>query len=481
MSAIPEFFVESPQQLANESGKNFRPAEVEGEELDSDFESTLQQVASEQEESSPTDVEEGAVEVVEGDQVVEEQVDAAEDPDAEEVVDIDALLSLDGAEAEEAVLPSLEIGGTQTELVGEQESVTLPVNERLTVHIAADIADGSTSQSAQVSVDPAAQIAAALNPQVNESESATNLELAQLDASVVAAAGPVTDGVATPANGVANVESAENLGQNLQTNQDLDLQDESLELLESELDEISTEVDVVQESLEQTTDADVEVAEVNRLSTQSEFNFDTSRNQIDAIENFAVDESSNNRGEQITAVTEFADGEANVDVSSQDTQAQQILAYPVEATQDPFHAVPDDVRDLLARSVSRQTVAAVKESLANAKPPFVQRITVEIHPADLGKLNIQVEVVRDAVQATIVATENFSADLLSRHKSDLVNTLSEFGFGQANVDISHQNSQSNQQQNRNFQSGDVVALDQASPAEIQAATHVVQVGVNLVA
>lgn len=484
MSSIPEFFVESPQQLANESGKNIRP-EIEGEELDNEFENTLQQVASEQEAGNEVGVEEESAPPADGEPVVDGQVAIVEGPEPEELVDLDAVVGVGGQAADDAILPiGFETADAPSELVNSQDVTTIPVNDRLTVQIASDLTDGSHSQSIQQPIVPAAtdtvvDPSAAVVESSSEINIGESLENSPIGEAAIAARGQESNQPLTATGGRAGAGVIDET-LNQQTATPSEAANENLEELDIQLEELP-EVDVFQESSEQTADVDVDVADVNRLSAQADVNSEASKSQIEAIENFSVAESSNNRGEQINAVTDFADGEANVDVSGQDAQAQQILAYPAEATQDPFNAVPDDVRDLLARSVSRQTVAAVKESLANAKPPIVQSITVEIHPAELGKLNIQVEVVRDAVQATIVATENFSADLLSRHKSDLINTLSEFGFGQANVDISHQNSQSEQQPNRNFQSGEIVGLDQASSVETQAATHVVQVGVNLVA
>ena len=501
MSAIPQFFVEAPQQLANETGKNIG-SEVEGEELDGEFAGVLQQVADEQaadeqDALTETETKEGVLETVEDPAVFPVQVANAEVPELAEVaevaevnevaelIDLDVFLQLDELAGEETLGIEVADGiDLETELFSPNEIVSNATSPTLTNQTTSEsigevvpeitTLPGSEAGPALVSNPTEALIETpvAINPELTGSNPETVIDSAELQ----------NQPLVESAESANLIDPLQNNESNVETVRNVELENENLEALKNEVDELTPEVDVVEESLEQTIDTEVDSVEVNRLSAQSDVKIEATKTQIDSIEKFSVDQASpsSNRGEIVTAVPEFANGEANVDVSSQDTQFQQLQAYPVEATQDPFHAVPEDVRDLLSKSVSRQTVAALKESLVNSKPPVVQSITLEIHPADLGKLNIQVEVVRDAIQATIVATENFSAELLERNKSDLVNALSDFGYGQANVDISNQNSQSQQQNNRNFQSGDILPLEQSKPIQDKPGTHVVQVGVNLV-
>ena len=104
-----------------------------------------------------------------------------------------------------------------------------------------------------------------------------------------------------------------------------------------------------------------------------------------------------------------------------------------------FKDIPVPIQQPLIESVSQQTIHAIESSLVRSEHRSLHSITVSIHPQDLGQLNIQIEMVADAIQARIVASENLSAELLNRNKQELINALSEFGYSQTDVDISHQN------------------------------------------
>lgn len=131
-------------------------------------------------------------------------------------------------------------------------------------------------------------------------------------------------------------------------------------------------------------------------------------------------------------------------VTSQPIEDSPVEGLLLSPQQDARSVSSTSARELLTASVSRQTIAAIEYSLVRSTPPVVQSITVEIHPRDLGLLNIQIELVADSIQARIVASETLSAELLNRNKDELVNALSDFGYSQTDVDISHQHSQSHQ-------------------------------------
>ena len=142
-------------------------------------------------------------------------------------------------------------------------------------------------------------------------------------------------------------------------------------------------------------------------------------------------------------------------------------------------SITDNVRQVLSRSISEQTVSAISNGVLKQDLQGTQSFVVEIHPVELGRLNIEVEVLSDAIQARIVATENFSADLLAKNKTELINALSEFGYSETSVDISHQESQDNNQPYE-FDFSESAIVEQ--PTLLQSTQSLVlQVGVDLVA
>ena len=147
----------------------------------------------------------------------------------------------------------------------------------------------------------------------------------------------------------------------------------------------------------------------------------------------------------------------------------------------PLKAMPEQFVQPLAKSVSQQTINAIENSLARSENQALQSITVAIHPKDLGQLNIQIELVADSIQAKIVASESWSAELLNRSKDELINSLSEFGYSQTEVDISHHHSDSQQQWEQDFDLQELF-VDQSFSSETEKnANSVMLVGINMVA
>ncbi len=482
VSAIPEFFVEPNNQLANVSEKN-PESKFEDEEVEGGFAAVLQQTNNETEpevevENEPTDtgVEIEGVLVADSTLTVAPNVAAglvfgpfaeslelgqnvvAEAIPANSVESVNSTSALADANEALAVIPTAQNSSTiavqsDTKQALSETQIELPSQSTT------QILDSVITETDQLVAELGNEFTASEDLTIQSLDSNTELNLPAQDTGTQ---------VAKKVDGV--IETSTNVEQNIVDHQ-----------IEQEIaNDNFAEVDVLQEATSEVTTADADGLDATPLATTDERVFDTSKLSETAIDEVVGEATSKNQDELIKAVSELGGSETDVDVSTSEPPLQQLPAYSIVETQDPFQSVPEDVKEMLSNSVSRQTVAAIKESLANVKPPFVQSITVEIHPADLGKLNIQVEVVKDTVQATIVATENFSADLLSRNKSELVSALSEFGFGDANVDVSHHGSQSEQQNKRNFHSSEVAALEQATPTNSQT-NHLVQVGVNMVA
>lgn len=84
-----------------------------------------------------------------------------------------------------------------------------------------------------------------------------------------------------------------------------------------------------------------------------------------------------------------------------------------------------------------QAASAIQTKFTSFVDEPRQTISVELHPPDLGRLQITVEQSSDHVVAQIVATEFNSTELLLQEKDFLQEALADLGFGEASVDISH--------------------------------------------
>ena len=78
----------------------------------------------------------------------------------------------------------------------------------------------------------------------------------------------------------------------------------------------------------------------------------------------------------------------------------------------------------------------------------VKSLSLELHPAELGHLQIRIEQTGDQLFAQIVATEASSTELLLQQRDQLVKALDALGLGDAELNIFHdgqQQQQTNQQ------------------------------------
>jgi flagellar hook-length control protein FliK len=98
------------------------------------------------------------------------------------------------------------------------------------------------------------------------------------------------------------------------------------------------------------------------------------------------------------------------------------------------------LQGLQPRDITEQVVSAVTQVIESADGPAVKTMFLELNPADLGRLKIQVEQTAESVAAHIIASEIVSSDLLASKKEALLEALSNLGFADASVDISHQES-----------------------------------------
>ena len=71
-----------------------------------------------------------------------------------------------------------------------------------------------------------------------------------------------------------------------------------------------------------------------------------------------------------------------------------------------------------------------------------KQMTLQLHPAELGQLTLQLDWDKDALQVKILASEVVAADLLKQNKSQLVQALAENGIDFDSLDIGYQSEQS---------------------------------------
>ncbi len=71
-----------------------------------------------------------------------------------------------------------------------------------------------------------------------------------------------------------------------------------------------------------------------------------------------------------------------------------------------------------------------------------KQMTLQLHPAELGQLTLQLDWDKDVLQVKILASEMVAADLLKQNKSQLVQALAENGIDFDSLDIGYQSEQS---------------------------------------
>lgn len=163
--------------------------------------------------------------------------------------------------------------------------------------------------------------------------------------------------------------------------------------------------------------------------------------------------------------------------------ANRLLGQTIEPTRATTIASTENAITTTTETVAQQTVRALQTDLISFQKSANQSITVEVDPPELGRINIQVEVVADHLAAQIVASEFVSAELLIRQKQHLIDALAEFGFGETTVDISHgslSDQSERQEQGEPDSNGTILSFDSHSGL-VDLDESVVLVGLNLVA
>ena len=102
--------------------------------------------------------------------------------------------------------------------------------------------------------------------------------------------------------------------------------------------------------------------------------------------------------------------------------------------------------------VTNRVVGAISQLAETTDSQAGNVISLELEPAELGRLSIRVEQSAEMITAQIIASESVSSELLQSQKSALLESLNDLGFEIADVDISHKeerDSDSNPDSNSN--------------------------------
>ncbi|MCR9294319.1 MAG: flagellar hook-length control protein FliK [bacterium] len=99
-------------------------------------------------------------------------------------------------------------------------------------------------------------------------------------------------------------------------------------------------------------------------------------------------------------------------------------------------AVKSSSVGISAPELATQILPTVFRLLESSKSDRANTVHLELQPAELGRIAIQVEHSNAAVSVHIVAAESLSSELLTLHKAELLDSLADAGLENATVDVS---------------------------------------------
>ena len=97
-------------------------------------------------------------------------------------------------------------------------------------------------------------------------------------------------------------------------------------------------------------------------------------------------------------------------------------------------------------SVLQQVTATIVTESVSLSGSSSRSLSIQIHPAELGRLEIVIGSNDDVLKAQIVASETVTSELLTREKPHLINALREQGIDLTDVDISQRDPRDQDQQ-----------------------------------
>ena len=102
-----------------------------------------------------------------------------------------------------------------------------------------------------------------------------------------------------------------------------------------------------------------------------------------------------------------------------------------------------------------------------------KQLTLQLHPAELGQVTLQVDWENESLKVKIVANEMVATEILNQNKSELVSALAEQGIDFDSLDVAYESAQPEQQEDQEGGGGRSLAPDLFSdPAEGEAPTEV---------
>ena len=102
------------------------------------------------------------------------------------------------------------------------------------------------------------------------------------------------------------------------------------------------------------------------------------------------------------------------------------------------------INETITKSVINQVTDSLVSEIKTGNQGTTRQISLQIHPAELGQLKILVGAESVNLTAQIVASEFVTSEMLIREKGQLLNALQEIGIDLPDVEISYQQSSSQQ-------------------------------------
>ena len=132
------------------------------------------------------------------------------------------------------------------------------------------------------------------------------------------------------------------------------------------------------------------------------------------------------------------------------------------------------------QSVAHQVAENFVKDVSLVNKQGSQKITMHLHPAELGRLTVEIGWESDLVSASIVASEKSTSEILNRDRHWLVNSLVASGFELSSFDVSHDSSEFQQGAENEDQTNEFRQAFQEfdSSAESQDITSLVQDAVD---
>ena len=137
----------------------------------------------------------------------------------------------------------------------------------------------------------------------------------------------------------------------------------------------------------------------------------------------------------------------------------------------------------IGRVVTRQVSEALIHEIPSIENDGLRRLTLKLHPAELGKLTLYVGWENETVKAQIVASELATSEMLNRDKDLLMDTMHANGFEFESFDVSYEGST---QKRSDSKAGQILAASKHESNHLEQASTIMTFGaqgsvVNIIA